>query len=253
MDILNSDWLLAMLEKSSGKASQRLLNLFDILGDWLQAPHIREHLKRDNRSAVETPAALLQYLTEQSRILRAAAPETLAHQLYFIAVGALQQELRTPGCQAFLHARQAAQALVDTQKPAEHKPSLSRYGMAASLAAIAGLSSYLAFSLLQPTSATAMATLHTPTVAAHQTLALPATYANPVHTAEMYASIERMRGGVCHYFEALMLPEGQQGVYLRNVVGGEVSTDAADQAVAARLMQRVRCDYAPMLMKNSTS
>ena len=74
MDILNSDWLLAMLEKSSGKASQRLLNLFDILGDWLQAPHIREHLKRDNRSAVETPAALLQYLTEQGRTLRAAAP-----------------------------------------------------------------------------------------------------------------------------------------------------------------------------------
>ena len=249
MDILNSDWLLAMLEKSSGAAHQRLLNLFDILGDWLQAPHVREHLDRDNTPAAETPAALLQYLTKQGQTLRAAAPETLAHQLYFMALGALQQELSSPGCQALSHARQAAQALVDTQRSSLYKPSLSRYGMAASLLVIAGLSSYLIFSPRQP----APALLHAQVDAVHLPMALPATYVNPVHTAEMYASIERMRGGVCHYFEALMLPEGQQGIYLRNVVGGEVSTDATDQAMAAKLMQRVRCDYAPMLMKNSTS
>ena len=249
MDILNSDWLLAMLEKSSGAARHRLLNLFDILDDWLQAPHVREHLIPDHTYDVETPAALLRYLTQQGQALRATAPETLAHQLYFMALGALQQELHNPGCQALSHARQAAQALVDTQRPSVHKPSLSRYGMAASLLVIAGLSSYLAFSPRQPAPALMQAQADT----VHLPMALPATYANPVHTAEMYASIERMRGGVCHYFEALMLPEGQQGVYLRSVVGGEISTDATDQAIAAKLMQRVRCDYAPMLMKNSMS
>ena len=104
-------------------------------------------------------------------------------------------------------------------------------------------------SLLQP----APTALHAKVEPAHESVTVPTVYTNPVRTAEMYASLERMRGGVCHYFEALMLPEGQQGVYLRNVVAGEVSSDASDRALAAQLMQRVPCDYAPMLMKNSTS
>ena len=250
MDILNSDWLLTMLDKSSDAARQRLLNLFGILDDWLQAPHMREHLGQDAAASGAVPV-LLQYLTQQSRALRAPAPEALAHQLYFMAQTALQQELRLPGCQACVHARQAAQALLDAQL-SSRRQRIGTYGLAAGLLAVAGVSGYLALNLLRPAPIALHAALE-PLEPPHIAAVLPPAQANPVHTAEMFASIERMRGGVCHYFEALMLPEGQQGVYLHNVVAGEVSMDAADQALAARLMQRVRCDYAPMLMKNSTS
>ena len=68
----------------------------------------------------------------------------------------------------------------------------------------------------------------------------------------MYASIEQMRAGVCQYPEALAIPESQQAVYLQIVVGGQVPTKADDQVLAGQLMQKVRCTYTPMLMKNST-
>ena len=248
MDLLNSDWLLAMLDKSSGATRQRLLNLFDILDDWLQTSRTREHLEQGNPLPDASAPALLQYLAQQSRALRAPAPEALAHQLYFMAQSAVQQEIRTPGCKACVHARQAAQALLDAQL-ATRRRHYGHYGLAAGLLIVAGLSGYLMMHLLRP----APTALHAEVEPAHESLTLAPAYTNPVRTAEMYASLERMRGGVCHYFEALMLPEGQQGVYLRNVVAGEVSSDASDRALAAQLMQRVPCDYAPMLMKNSIS
>ena len=249
MDLLNSDWLLAMLDKSSDATRQRLLNLFDILDDWLRTSQMREHLDQGNTLPDAAEPALLQYLAQQSRALRAPAPEALAHQLYFMAQSAVQQEIRTPGCKACVHARQAAQALLDAQLATTPRRHYGHYGLAAGLLIVAGLSGYLMMSLLQP----APTALHAKVEPAHESVTLPTVYTNPVRTAEMYASLERMRGGVCHYFEALMLPEGQQGVYLRNVVAGEVSSDASDRALAAQLMQRVPCDYAPMLMKNSTS
>jgi hypothetical protein len=248
VDILNSDWLPAKLEKSGGSPRQRLLGLFDVLDNWLQAPQLPQQLQQ---AASQTNVAppLLHYLTRQGRILRVPAPEALAHQLYFMAHNALQQEMAAPGCRACFHARKAAQALLDAQLPAA-RSRLRSYGLAAGLLIIAGFSSYLALGL-QSSAPDALAP-YAETESSRPAALMPA-HANPVHTAEMYASLERMRGGVCHYYEALMLPEGQQGIYLRNVVGGEVSTDASNQALAARLMQRVHCDYAPMLMKNSTS
>ena len=45
MDILNSDWLVNMLKKSSGTPHGRLLSLFEILEDWLNAPNIAEQIK----------------------------------------------------------------------------------------------------------------------------------------------------------------------------------------------------------------
>jgi hypothetical protein len=250
MDILNSNWLIGMLDKSSDSERQRLLNLFDILHDWLQAPHIREHLAPDPVTENSAPAALLQYLAEQGRDSNAQAPEALAHQLYFMALGALQQELQMPGCGSLAHARQAAGALINAQLQSRVKPGPVAYGIAASMAIVASLSSFLLFG----TSSQQQNVIHSAALPApHLLQTMPATYANPAHTAEMYASIEQMRNGVCHYPEAVMLPENQRSVYMQNVVGGEVPTDVMEQALAIRLMQRVHCQYAPMLMKNSIS
>ena len=38
MNILHSDWLVRMIEKSANTPQARMLNFFDILDDWLNAP-----------------------------------------------------------------------------------------------------------------------------------------------------------------------------------------------------------------------
>lgn len=237
-----------MLDKSSPVPQQRLLRLFDILADWVQAPQIREHLSLANSSASETASdALLEYLTEQSRITPAQAPEILAHQIYFIALNALQQEMRNPGCDSFIHAQHAVRALIAAQSKQE-KPNRLAYGLAASLIVTAGLTSFLLFGMTPHKS---LDSLRLSDLNKTPSMPISVPNFNPAYTADMYSSIEQMRNGVCRYPEALMLPEAQRSVYMRNVVGGEVSTNASDQALASKLMQKVRCDYAPMLMKNS--
>lgn len=76
---------------------------------------------------------------------------------------------------------------------------------------------------------------------------------NPKRLSEMISSREKMRHGTCIFPEALMMAEADRGIYLRNVVYGEITNDFKEQEVASRLMQTVRCDYTPMLMKNSVS
>lgn len=248
MDILNSAWLLSMLKKSGSSSQQRLLSLFDILADWLAAPHIRETLSL-NKEEDSASINLLNYLTEEAKISGAQMPEVLAQQLYFMALGALQEELRTPGSNAVAHAKEAAKALIRVQTQQEHFKSRPLvYGLAASLFVMVGVSGMLMPGVIEfakpaPSSIAQLTNVQPPPVSIE---------ANPARTAAMYASIEQMRSGVCQYPEALMIPESQQAVYLQNVVGGQVSSKAADQELAGQLMQKVRCNYTPMLMKNST-
>jgi hypothetical protein len=60
-----------------------------------------------------------------------------------------------------------------------------------------------------------------------------------------------MRKGQCHYPEALQLPDAHKDIYLTNVVNGQISTNAEDQRLVLQLLQKINCNYAPMLMKNS--
>src|SRR5690606_17897460 len=76
---------------------------------------------------------------------------------------------------------------------------------------------------------------------------------NPKRLSEMISSREKMRQGRCVFPEALMMAEADRGIYLRTVVYGEITSDFKEQEVVSRLMQTVRCDYTPMLMKNSIS
>jgi len=61
---------------------------------------------------------------------------------------------------------------------------------------------------------------------------------NPKETADMYASIETMRGGDCQYIEALQIPDADKKIYLENVVGGQVPTNVHDQLIAQHYLQK---------------
>lgn len=244
MDILNSAWFLHMLKKSGKTPRQRLLGMFDLLADWTAAPNISELLSQSHIAG--TPSdILLTYLTQQARASGAQAPETLARQLYFMAIGAIQAQLHQHDTDAFSHARQAAQALVNAQSARPSAiPKVASYAVAASLVAVMAAAALL-WSL--PVMQRGIQVAQVAPAPAAQT----ETEASPVQTAELYSSIEQMRKGDCQYPEALAFPENQRAIYLENVIDGRISTKAADQALTRHLMQKVRCNYTPMLMANS--
>ena len=54
-EILNSEWLIKMLEKSSQTPHGRLLSLFDILEDWLDAPNVAPTIREQIAGQFTSP------------------------------------------------------------------------------------------------------------------------------------------------------------------------------------------------------
>ena len=50
---------------------------------------------------------------------------------------------------------------------------------------------------------------------------------------------------------ARQLPDSEKTVYIENVVGGQMTVNAQEQALMRKLMNKVRCNYTPALMANS--
>lgn len=255
MEILNSLWLIKMLEKSSKTPRGRLLNLFDILEDWLEAPTIREQLVKG--LSVQVPEKnLLDFLALEAAKAGAAMPEILAHQLYFMAVAAAHEKLQVNKAQSsshasLNHAKSAASALISAQTKTEfHIAKPTAYAMAASFAGVCAIAgSLLIFSLQQPI--TSFASAQMPIQAVIPQMVAAELMADPQQTVALMAQVEQMRHGNCQLIEAIQLPDSQKGIYLNMVVNGQVSTNPQEQAIAFDLLRKTRCNYTPMLMANS--
>jgi hypothetical protein len=255
MGILNSTWLIKMLEKSSQMPHGRLLSLFDILEDWLEAPNIREQI--DEQFSTQDHAKLLQaFLTTEATKAGAAMPEILANQLYFMAISAIQAHMQanthagyghySSGHVYFKHAKSAANALIVAQTKKEfHIAKTSVYAMAASfLGALIIAGSW--FTMRVTSEPVTLAQVNP------QAVVMAAPMASPDQTAALMAQLEQMRHGNCQLIEAIQLPDSQKGIYLNMVVNGQVSTDPREQQIAMELLKKTRCNYTPMLMANST-
>lgn len=239
-----------MLKKSSFKPEDRILNVFDILSDWISAPSIADQIESDVIHQ-HIPKRLLEYLSMEAKLAGLDLPELLAQQIIFLALSGLRDQLKNPKSKALQHAKQAAQALVTVQSikvnaSEQYKRPFTymALGVFVGIATIAGL----------------VALNHQVTMSAIQsiqakTIELPtnknALSANPKVTADLYASYETMRGGECQYLEALQIPDADKKIYLENVVGGRAPTNIHDQMIAQKYLQKIRCNYTPMLMKNS--
>lgn len=256
MDIFNSQWLLNMLEKSSKTPQGRILSLFDILHDWLAAPEIQ--ITMTEKSAPNQ--LLIAFLTAQAKKLGASNPSMLAAHIVLIARNAAQQEIHQPGSGSLLHAKKAANALIlaQTQREwlwldpvkAKLKAHPARYGMAASLLLIIGIGTMWLPTMLNSPQSHLLAKSND---AAKVSVALSA--ANEKLTAQdaatMYAKYEQMRNGTCQFPEAIQIPDKDKAVYLENVVGGKIPTNLKDLATANAYLEKVRCNFTPMLMANS--
>ena len=254
MQILDSEWLIKMLAKSGLTPEARMLSLFEILSDWLDAPQIHAVIKQENIDHHQ-PQLLLNYLSTQAQEAGAAMPNMLAEQLIFLASSALKNHLEDAQSTSLHHAKHAAQALIEAQCESEsmqiNKSTLySALAVFVSIIVIGALFySHQPSAVAQPAIASSMFQSSNPQPSDNQ----PAIAGNPKQTADMYASIETMRGGDCQYMEALQIPDADKKIYLENVVGGQVPTNAHDQMIAEHYMQKIRCNYKPMLMKDSTN
>lgn len=257
MDIFNSQWLLKMLAKSSKTPQGRILSLFDILDDWLAAPEIQIKIS----SSTVPNKQLIDYCAKQAQALGATNPTILAEHIILIAHNATQHEINRPGSGNLMHAKKAAQALILAQTEKEWiwlekmraKPQV--YSMAASLFLLVGVGSIWLPALLhknqQPLLAKSFkkdltqASIATENPRDKKLSALDA--------VTIYAKYEQMRNGTCQFPEAIQIPDKDKAVYIENVVGGKIPTNLSDLAIANSYLEKVRCNYTPMLMANSTS
>lgn len=255
MEIFDSPWLLKMLAKSSKTPQGRLLSLFDVLDDWINAPHLQTtaNLVTSNHSQ------LITFCTEQAKMLGAENPAILAEHIVLIAKNASQQTLALQASGSLnqnhlAHAKKAAHALIlaQTQKTSAFsglsQSKSAQYSIAASfilLLSVATIWLTLPTQTHIPQSKLAQNNLIITTAYAHEK-GLTAQDAT-----NMYAKYEQMRQGTCQFPEALLIPDKHKAVYIDNVVGRNLPTTLSDLAIANFYLEKVRCNFTPMLMAAS--
>lgn len=245
--LLQSDWLIRMLDKADLRPANRLLALFEILDDVLSSPLTAQGLSVAN---TPPPAQLQQYLVRQAQQTKAKMPDMLANQLYFMAQSACQDKLLHPESKALLHAQLAARALIDAQTKLEVNWLVIRnYGIALSCILISIAGGYALHGLQAPMpaqiTATTLANLSQP-------LEKPlSNEASPSETAAIYSRLETMKHGDCRFIEALQLPEKLKSIYIENIINGHVSTNREEQILVNQLLDQVNCNYTPQLMMHS--
>lgn len=254
MDIFNSPWLIHMLAKSSKTPQGRLLSLFDILEDWLLAPN----LQKTSTLQYQASPVLVNYCTEQARALGAESPNILAEHLVLIAHSAALQALEHPGSNSLMHAKKAAEALIQAQTQklgAYQKLKQVRpvsYAIAASVLMMVGVGAMWLPAIIHThkpelkMTHVAAATIKSSEQLMHENKALTA-----IDASKMYAKYELMRQGTCQFPEALQIPDKHKAIYLENVIGGKLPADLDDLAIANYYLEKIRCNFTPMLMATS--
>jgi hypothetical protein len=249
MDIFDSPWLINMLAKSSKTPQGRLLGLFDILNDWLKAPSLEQ-------TSITLGAAnplLISYCIEQAKSLGAENPELLAEHIVLIAQNAARHAIAQPDSNSLIHAKKVALALIQSQTQQSGvttniKGSRSAlYGLAASMVIVIGAAAIWAPMFMHSKTAQAqLAQQDQSNTTINQNKALTA-----IDASRMYAKYEQMRQGTCQFPEVLQIPDEHKSIYLENVVGGKLPNDLDDLGVANFYLEKVRCNFTPMLMAAS--
>lgn len=246
--LLQSEWLIRMLDKSGKQASHKLLGLFNILDDLLSSPLYSANVQQSFQPSPDTDSTdrLQNYLTTQAQLAGARLPDMLANQLYFMALSACQEKLLHKQSSALQHARQAAQALIDEQTKREiNWLAIRNYGIVI-MALFSGIMGGYYWHMQLPLEPAIQ------TVELHQPPPRPLSHeASPTETAAIYSRLETMKHGDCRLLEALQLPDRLKSVYIENVINGHVTTNRDEQVLVNQLLDQVQCNYTPKLMANS--
>lgn len=213
--------------------SERLLGLFDALADSASGISMA--------SSIADNAVLLAFCIQQARALGASQPRMLAEHILLIAINANLQSGQDDRLACLKHGKKAALALIVAQT--QNQPS--RLNWLWAKPAFYGLSAGF---LLLTSVGLGLVISSTPLT----NNAIAEVNLTAKDASLLYAKYEQMRQGTCQYPEALQIPDQDKAVYLENVVGGKLPTNLNDLAIANRYLEKVRCNFTPMLMANST-
>lgn len=254
MDLFDTPWLISMLKKSSKTPQGRLLSLFDILDDWLKAPQIGQVTV----SLGTSNPLLLNYCIQQAQELGADAPDMLAEHIILIAQNAARHAISQPESNSLLHAKKVATALIQAQtqrtgvltRMRQSRPAI--YATAASIIiAIAGAALWVPSIIDNHLNQARLAGNKQQIESTLTAQTSPGKALTAIDASRMYAKYEQMRQGTCQFPEALQIPDKHKSIYLENVVGGKLPTDLADLEIANYYLEKVRCNFTPMLMAAS--
>lgn len=236
----NKHWLTKQLEASKLAPDARFIALFELIDQTSDADMV-----------LGDTSSLLADLTNLAEQCHIDQPASFAQQILLMAQEARTKQHNDPSSRALQHAQAVAKALLTAQTKNRFRRHSPFYAMAASFFLLAGVSGMMFGHLLSPTPAQDQLASDQPVIQLADISHL--TNSNPLRITEMRSQREKMREGRCQFPEAIVFSETERGIYLQNVVHGEISANREVQEVSSRLREFVRCDYTPMLMKNSIS
>ena len=120
MNILNSTWLLHMIDSSADTPAVRLLSVYSCLNTWLSAPGIRESFAMEYVSDLpmaDSCPALSSHLLKLAVMANIPSPDIYVSQMFILLQGAIAEELRNPGTGALLKAQDVAKCIMHNEKP----------------------------------------------------------------------------------------------------------------------------------------
>ncbi|MPS49237.1 hypothetical protein [Methylobacillus sp.] len=120
MELLNSSWLIRMIEKAGPRPIDKLLSVYTLLETWLHAPGIRQGVNEEysnNSLMFQSCPALTSYLVSLAIAAKLKNPATVVTQMMILLQGAIAEELRNPEMGALLAAQQAAKVVVKDATP----------------------------------------------------------------------------------------------------------------------------------------
>lgn len=115
MDLLNSSWLIHLINGGGKTPTDKILSTFTILDNWLKAPNVREGLP--NQESSQDCFALKAHLLSLAIEGKFKNPEIVINQLLILLHGALAAEIGNPGMGAFPSAQLAAKAVLTRARP----------------------------------------------------------------------------------------------------------------------------------------
>lgn len=244
---MDAETLISRMSSKVDEPSKQLLSVFDVLHETIQ------------KGSQVAPDKIFNYTLNKhcvklSQQARANHPKILADHLLFIAENAFLQEAAHPESKSLIHAKKVAQALIQAQthtpnflQPVTQRPKLLAGGLISFCALlVAGWLFFTSSAKMTPETSVSIETADNSKTTRSLQDSLTAQEASA-----MYTKFEMMRNGTCRYIEAIQIPDQDKAVYLESVVGGKLPTNLKDLATANAYLEKIDCNYTPMLMQKS--
>jgi len=205
-----SNWFLLLVDKKGSVPTERLLAVFSVAEQLLLSKQIKNDLSALPCSIDE----LKEYLTYTASSAKAVKPVELAGKLLILFLGAIAEEMHSPGTQALQTAMVAAKLVIDDACKVRNVPRYA-YGLATFAVCVMSLLLYDRMVLI-PEQQKSASHFNKSNLGKVEVVAIEDSI-NPSLIAATFALHERVQKGLCPAPHLLDIPEGQMIAYM-NVI-----------------------------------